>query len=476
MLRPDLRAPIFFLSLVILLILIVLVRPGYLANPEVLGTVIIGEIVVAAICRYRQWFFLILMLSFVWAGITLPLSGAWLQGRWIVLGVGALAGVAIYMRDGDHRFGTIHLVAFFCVLSAMVSALVSSYPQEALLKSLSLFLLFLYATTGARLAVPAFHPESFFRKLLMVCEIATYISVVAYFGLRISLYGNPNSLGAVMGVIVVPVTFWGFLSADTVVAKRRLAIELCIAVALLMSSFSRAGIVAGMFSCLMVCVVARQYRLIVNGIVACLIIAAGVVALAPRPTDDLEDANTQSATALFLYKGRPEQGLFGSRKGPWDTTLEVIRNHPWFGSGFGTSVTGQSATYFELTRSRFIDSRMVREHGNSYLAIMEWSGLLGVFPFYFLVGAALWRARKALAELRMSGNILSSSVPAASIVVAGFVGAAFEDWLFAVGYYVCVFFWAMTFILADLTSAPAGAHVEIAAPDSTPQFATSAAA
>jgi hypothetical protein len=34
------------------------------------------------------------------------------------------------------------------------------------------------------------------------------------------------------------------------------------------------------------------------------------------------------------------------------------------------------------------------------------------------------------------------------------VHAFFEDWLFAVGYYICVFFWALAFILLDF--APAG--------------------
>jgi hypothetical protein len=62
------------------------------------------------------------MAAFVWAGIDLPLSSAWLQGRWIVLTIGALAGLAIYVRDPNYRFGLIHMLAFSCVLSAVVSA------------------------------------------------------------------------------------------------------------------------------------------------------------------------------------------------------------------------------------------------------------------------------------------------------------------------------------------------------------------
>jgi len=460
MLPSDLRAPVILFLLAVLLILFVLLRPDYLASPEVLGTLIVGQIVLAAVCRYRQSFFLILMLSFLWAGISLPLSGAWLQGRWLVLAVGALTGVAIYMKDRNHYFCAIHLIALFCVLSAVVSASVSGYPQEALLKSLSLFLVFLYGAMGARLAVPVLQPENFFRKLLVACEVTTYVSAIAYFLLRVALFGNPNSLGATMGVVVVPVLFWGFLCSETVVTRRRLGIELCLAMLLLVGSFSRAGIAAGLISCLLVCAAAKQYRVMVAGIAASIVIAILAALFVPRATENLGSASSQSVTSLLIYKGKPEQGLLGSRRGPWRQTLAVIKDHPWFGSGFGTSVTGQSATDFEFTRQRFIDSRMVREHGNSYLAILEWSGLLGVFPFYFLIGNVLLHAKKALVRLRSGGNIFSPAVPAASIIVAGLIGAAFEDWLFAVGYYVSVFFWAMTFILADLTNSRVVTHTE----------------
>jgi O-antigen ligase len=448
--ESGLRTWIILAGALSLFLLVLIMRPGYLASPVVLGTMIVGQLVLASISKYRQSFFWVLMLAFLWAGVRLPMSGAWLEGRWVVLAAGALAGIAVYMRDPNHGFGAIHLVALFCVLSAAVSASVSAYPEEALLKSLSLFLLFLYGALGARVAVSRFEPEKFFRTLLRGCEVLTYISLLCYIGLRFPLFGNPNSLGAIMGVVIVPVMFWGFLSAESVMTRRRLGCELCLSVLLLMSSYSRAGIAAGTVSCLLILVALRHYRLMVTAMVAALAIAVLTVTFAPRPVELGEDSQSQSMASLFLYKGKPSQGLLGSRKGPWDQTLAVIQAHPWFGSGFGTSVTSRSAAYFEITRSRFIDSRMIREHGNSYLAILEWSGLLGVFPFYLLVGIALSHGKRALVELRRTGNMLSPAIPAAAIIVAGFVGAAFEDWLFAVGYYLSVFVWVIAFILADL--------------------------
>ena len=465
------RTLIVLASVLTLIALVLFMEPQYLATPQVLGGIIAAQILLVSVCKYKQSFFWILMAAFLWAGIDLPASGSWLQGRWIVLAVGALAGLAIYMRDSDHRFSLIHLLALACVLSALVSASVSAYPQEALLKSLSLFLLFLYGVTGARMAVSLLEAEKFFRTLLMGCEVATYMVAIVYFLLRWPIFGNPNSLGATMGVIVVPVMFWGFLCAESVMTKRRLGFGLGLSIALLMSSYARAGIAGAAVSCLLVCIALRQYRLVIGGLAASVAIAALTVALAPRPTGTPQDTHPASIGSLFLYKGKPGESLMASRRGPWDQTVAVIKDHPWFGSGFGTSVTGQSATYFELTRVRFVDSRMAREHGNSYLAIAEWSGLIGVLPFYLLILTIASKAKTALMRLRRNGNIFSAAIPAAAILVAGLIDAGFEDWLFAVGYYLSVFLWGMAFILADLLESPAAAdHGEKAILISEPQF------
>jgi O-antigen ligase len=272
--------------------------------------------------------------------------------------------------------------------------------------------------------------------------------------------------------VVVPVMLWGFLCAESITTKRRLGFCLALATALLMSTYARAGIAGAAVACFMVCIVMRQYRLLIGGMAASLVIATLTAVLIPQPAGMIEDGGSRSVSSLFLYKGKPGKDLMASRRGPWDQTVAVIKQHPWFGSGFGTSVTDRSATYFELTRARFVDSRMIREHGNSYLAIAEWSGLLGVFPFYLLIGATAVQAKTALVRLRRSGNIVAPAVPAAAILVAGLIDAGFEDWLFAVGYYLAVFLWAMAFILDDLLHSPGAEPSDtnlVAMPE--PQFA-----
>ena len=432
-----------------LLALLFFAQPGYLASPRTLGGIIVVQIVLAAVCKYKQVFFVVLMATFLWAGTDLPLRNAWLQGRWFLLGIGALAGLAIYMKDRNHHFSTFHLIAFFCVLSAMVSALVSAYPEEAALKGLSLLLLFVYGASGSRIAVPVLRPEKFFRGLLLGCEVLTYFTAFSYFLLRWEIYGSPNSLGAVMGVAVVPVMLWGLLTAQTVLERRRRAFGLVLAMLVLMSSFSRAGIVAGAVSFLLMCVAQRQYRLIAKGISAAVVLAVVAVMFVPKPNEAPKWDGSESVTSMFLYKGKPQKGFLGSRIGVWDQTWSVIKDNPWFGSGFGTSVIGDDPTRFTFGGSH-VDSRVMREHGNSYLEIAEWVGLLGVVPFYFLIALTTLNVGKVFSWLRRTGNVFSPAVPAAAILAAGLVDAAFEDWLFAVGYYLCAFFWALAFILVDL--------------------------
>jgi O-antigen ligase len=452
----GLRALLLLLAGALLLACVLLARPDLLASPLSLGAIVAGELVLAAVCKYRKAFFPVLIGAFVWAGSDLPLHAAWLQGRWFVLTIGAVAGLAVYMKDREHHFSTFHLVAFFCVLSALVSASVSAYPEEAVLKALSLALLFIYGVGGARTAVQTIRPEVFFQRLRLGCEIITWLTAACYWLLRWEVLGNPNSLGAVMGVVVIPLLLWGFVTSERVTERSRMGVELVLALLLLISSYARAGMVGAAVACLLVCVALRQYRLVIKGIAVAVVLAIGVAVLVPLPDKSRPWESSASITSVFLYKGKQEQGLMGSREGPWNKTWSVIQDHPWFGSGFGTSVTEDDLTQLALAHSHF-DSRIVREHGNSYLAITEWVGLLGVVPFYFLIGMMALNVRRVFSRLRQTGDALSPAAPAAAIVAAGLVHAAFEDWMFAVGYYLCVFFWAIAFILVDVLQEPAGA-------------------
>ena len=180
---------------------LVLARPGYLTSVEYLGGLLLLEILAAIIWNYRQMFFPVLILTFLFAGTAVPMQAMWTSARWLVLGAGVLAAVFIYLRDPFHSFGSLHLTALFCAVAAATSAFVSPYPKHALLKALSLLLLFAYGSFGSRLAVQG-REEKFFSGLLVGGEALIYFAAVEYFIFHHEFFGNPNSLGAIMGVVL----------------------------------------------------------------------------------------------------------------------------------------------------------------------------------------------------------------------------------------------------------------------------------
>ena len=420
-------------------------RPAYLTSVRDLGALIFLQLLLAVIWNYRQRFFPVLLLIFLWAGSRFPLASIWTSGRWFVLAVGALAGFVIYMKDENHHFGMFHMVGLVSVLSALISAMVSSYPATAMLKALSLLLLFLYGAAGARLAIVG-RETSFFAGLLVGCEIMVYCTAIAYFVLGFQFFGNPNSLGAVMGVVLVPLLLWGVLISETKITRRRRSLVLLLSLLLLFFSYARASIVAGMVSSVLLCIALRHYRLLIKGATVAALAALLIYTVAPH-----QASSSESVTSMFLYKGQRDSGVLGSRQSPWQKTVSVIQEHPWFGSGFGTSPVSSDENL--LTGKYASNASIAREHGNSYLAILEWVGLLGVVPFFILLSFIAVKIIRVLTWMRRTGDPRHAAVPLAVVLAGGLVHALFEDWLFAVGYYLCVFFWSYAFVLFDLAPA-----------------------
>jgi O-antigen ligase len=369
------------------------------------------------------------------------------------------------MKNRNHYLGAFHLVAVFCIVAALVSAMVSSDPTVAFMKTSSLLLLFLFAAAGARLAMMG-REAQFFAGVLLGCELLVYGTTVSYFVLRFQCFGNPNSLGAIMGVVGVPMMLWGVLISDKVLVRRRRTFALFLAIVLLLSSYARAGIVAAALAFILLGWGLRQYRLLVKGLMVALLCATVVVTYVP-----LETAESGSVVSAFVYKGKGEAGVLESRRSVWDQTYASIQQHPWFGTGFGTSATDFDSAQVDTTGGFESAAHVTREHGNSYLAISEWVGLLGVLPFFTLVFFTVRNVGRAVMWMRRTGDLTSPIVPLATILAAGLIHAAFEDWLFAVGYYLCVFFWISAFLLIDLLPASAPVHQVLGVSPSPNQWA-----
>lgn len=424
--------------------------PGLISNPVYLGGLLLIEIVIIGAWRYERVFFPLLVVTFLWSGAALPLRTSAMTVRWVLLVCGAWIGLILWVRTRKTNFGAFHLAALCCVALALVSALVSATPDIAALKVLSLFLLFLYGAAGARLAVRG-REWSFIQGLVLGCEILAYVSAAVYLIGRLSLFGSPNSLGAVMGVVVVPVLFWDFLANQAGPLHNRRTIALVFSAYLLYMSVARAAILATVVTVLVMCVVLRRYRLLLHSGFVIVLLVAALGAANPARFDSV----VSYVTSSFIYKQSDTRAVsfqraFESRMGPWQVAFQAVKRHPWFGTGFGTS----EGTRGDRVRSDIYSMAGThREHANSYLAIVAYVGLAGIIPFAILtllLAAKLTRIYRYVLRTR---QVCQPFVPIAMVVLAGLVHAIFEDWLFAPGYYLCIIFWALAFQLMDFAPA-----------------------
>ena len=76
----------------------------YFGDVTFLGGILLLEVIIASLWKYDQRFFVLLMIAFVWAGMHVPLQGAWTIGRWVVLSAGAVVGLHCLDEDSPQAF------------------------------------------------------------------------------------------------------------------------------------------------------------------------------------------------------------------------------------------------------------------------------------------------------------------------------------------------------------------------------------
>lgn len=367
--------------------------------------------------------------------------------RWVFLTVGALVGFVAWMKTSrDRHFGAFHLVALFCVLAALASAGTSAYSGTGLLKVGSLFLLFLYAATGGRSAL-AGREDAFVRGVVLACEAIVFITSGFYL-IGFTMFGNPNNMGAIIGVITTPVLLWAALTARDRSERKHRYPALALCGLLLYVSVCRAAIMADFFVVIAFIIALRRPKLLLKAAFIGALLLEIMAVANPSHMGELADAMTERF--VFKQEGRTNGGIFGSRRAPWENTLAAVKQHPWLGTGFGTSDVGNQ--FASEGSAIYTVEGTNREHGSSYLALIEYMGLLGVVPFLVLLLLVVRSIWHVLGWVRRTASPFHYSVPFALITMAGLIHAALEDWLFAPGSYLCVFFWVSAFLLADLAA------------------------
>jgi O-antigen ligase len=387
------------------------------------------------------------MWCFLSAGTSLPFGDESMTIRWLFLAVGALVGLVIWMRsDRVQHFGAFHLVALFAVFAALASASASEVPFTALLKVGSLFLLFLYCATAGRVALLG-REKAFVHGMVLACEILVFATSALYF-VGFNLFGNPNNLGAFIGVAAVPVLLWAALVAESRGERQRHYTALGLCGILLYLSVCRAAIIADGTIIILLTIALRRPRLLLKAaFVVALVLEIMAVA---NPSRAVDFAHSLGGKFVFKVDRRQSAtGLFASRETPWDETLAAIKRHPWLGTGFGTSDMGNERPDLEQSSIYTVEGTN-REHGSSYLALVEYLGLAGILPFLLLLFLLIRASGRMFSWVRRNGNACHYGLPFALVALAGLIHAGFEDWLFAPGSYLCVFFWVSAFLLEDL--------------------------
>lgn len=418
-------------------------RPDYFTSSTNIAGLLVIQFLIAAVYFFRRVFFPAVLVSFLFAGVDLPVGSGWATARWVFLGVGAGVGLVMMVKERRLHYGLFHFVAFLNVLAAMTSSAVSRYPSIALLKALGLLLLFVYASTGVRLAA-AGRENKFFEGLLVGCEIFVAALAALHF-IGKDAMGNPNSLGAVAGVACAPILLWGALLDQRESVRRRRWAIYGVCLYLLLASHARAGIGAAFLSFAFLTLVLRKYRMLIQGIT---VVVVCIAFFSIFRSEAFSNKVSNIANAYVFKGGDREQGMLASRETPWQNAIDSIHRNFWFGTGFGTTENGLDASA-HLIRGVASTSDVSAENGSSYLAVATWEGMLGALPFLVLVMMLLGKVGRTTIWILRTGNPCHPAVPLASVVVAGLFHAGFEDWLFAPGFYLCVFFWSLAFLLVD---------------------------
>lgn len=413
-------------------------RPWYFTSQTNLAVILGLELLIVAIWMYRIVFFWVVVLSFLFAGSNLQIVTGWTTIRWGVLATGAVVGLLIVLKEGRLRFRAFDLIALIALLATLISATVSLYPQVVLLKVVSMLLLFVYAGTGARIAATE-REGRFVLGLLTGCEIFVGAMAISY-AVRFEAMGNANSLGAVMGAVCAPVILWGALLGGRPWVRRRRMILYTVCLILAFMSGARAAIGTVFVSSAFLLLALRQYKRLIGGAMAMAMVVSAFSLYKPYAV--------QSAASSFMYKGGTESILL-SRASPWQVAVNNISEHPWFGMGLGTTASGNpSAEGQSLVTSTTV---VTTENGSSYLALLSGVGIIGALPFGVVLIVVIVKILRTWSWMRTTGSAFHPAVPLAILIFAGLLHAAFEDWMFAAGNYLCVLFWVSVFIFADVT-------------------------
>jgi len=388
-----------------------------------------------------RWLILIAVLA--WAG-TRSRAFGWLQSRTGALIVAYLAwSLLTYLWSLQPPLTFMKASAFALVVVALVTSgyrwVRTNSPRDAL---------------------------SFLMPLMIVALLAAVLgrtqasSTVQSQGMDLyrGLTGNSNMLGSLM-FMITPLLLWK-LHLSRGRAKALWAAPLALTLAMLALSVARSSILATL---LMIGAYGLSLPMARRASIAFFGILGLVTVLLMMP-GTLEHVETR-----YVRKNMSVQNshVLFSRETPWQVSMEMAKQGGILGAGYGVSIDGGK---FEGGLTSF---GYGREKGNTQLAIMEETGVIGLLMYGLIVAALatrLWRAYSAARD-RQSRVLLGIVFGA---ILGELVAGIFEAWWVAPGSPESIWFWALVGAALGLCDAVLSQPVSRApARTSTARLATS---
>ena len=358
-----------------------------------------------------------------------------------------LGGVSAYLtRKEKVSKNPVALGLGLVALYSIGTSFWSFYPTISLLKGISILLMAVFLFFGPS-ALQLLHPgigaKGFVIKVFFYFSIIIVISNALFFiimpgssfsdGRFYGWMGNPNNVGAIYGIFILPVLGYEFKRDRFGFARLAFMLTFLLAAIQLFASRSRAGLLAGLFSLLVLSFGQKKQvkKLSYLTIIGMLGFISLLVSLSNWENSLLRN---------LIY--RNEVTLQGSGRLP--AMAEVWNNfksHLILGSGLGVADTGAKRKALVTSSSGF-----QTEKSNSYLAALEELGIVGCLILIMTLLLPICKA--CLREL--SAHTFETdrlNLTLAAILIAGLVNTNFEAWLLSVGSFEGFYFWIVASLL-----------------------------
>lgn len=396
----------------------------------------------------QRWITIGLICLIQWA-VILAQSGIFSENPWTErvrwLGLFCLCALVLPARGARaRRFSAADLFAGMLLLLALTSVWDTPYQQTALLRTISVILLYVAVFWSLWHFADQAGEEIILRSLgwcLGLCLLGGLLAARTGFvsawqadGRFRGLMPNPNSVG-LLGAIAFP------LLLTQAIERRRWMDRVFVlsAAASVLLSGSRTSAVSCAFATTLILARAGMGR----GLAVLLVV--GTLAGALLTFRPWEQSEGYSGTMLFdnplsRLSFKDDTLMGGGRFEMWPVAVDAIKQSPLLGHGFGTEEfwmdeAGLSMEEFKIHQGKYMH--------NSYLGLTYQLGLVGAamlfIPLWWLTFKAALRLLRRQLTLRQSGYV--------AMLITGLIAAGAESWIYSVGNAFCFPFWTAIMLL-----------------------------